>query len=80
MPKDLGSLVRLWRTQIGMIQDTLARQVGVTRTLIARLEAGDGACSLATLADIAKVMRLTIKERRLLIETAGFPLDGRRTG
>ena len=53
---DVAGQVRTLRTKLGISQGELARRIGTSRPVIARLEAGGGAPSLRMLDRISDVL------------------------
>ena len=62
---DVANQVRALRTKLGISQGELARRMGTSQPVIARLEAGGGPPSLRTLERIADVLDadLTVRLR-----------------
>jgi predicted transcriptional regulator len=60
---DVADQVRALRTALGITQDELARRMGTSQPVIARLEAGGGPPSLRTLERIADVLNAELSVR-----------------
>ena len=56
----IGAAIRARRKQLGMTQQDLAEIVGLQRQTISRVEAGNGAVTIATVARIADVVGLDL--------------------
>jgi len=59
--KGIGKAIRARRKQLGMTQLDLAEISGLQRQTISRVEAGNGAVTIATVARIAVVVGLNLK-------------------
>ncbi len=57
----LAILLIQYRVEHGLTQTALARQLGMTQPAVARLEAADHEPSVATLARLAKRLRITLR-------------------
>lgn len=57
----IGKAIRTRRKQLGMTQLDLAEIAGLQRQTISRVEAGNGAVTIATVARIAEVVGLNLK-------------------
>ncbi len=53
---DFGDRVRRRRTELGLTQDAVARQIELSRTSVANIEAGRQAVLLHQLIDIARAL------------------------
>ena len=58
----LGGIIRGRRAHVGMTQDELARQVGMTRTSITNIERGKQKVQLDTLYDIAAALEVPARD------------------
>jgi HTH-type transcriptional regulator/antitoxin HipB len=58
--ESIGAAIRVRRKQLGMTQLDLAEFTGLQRQTISRVEAGNGAVTLATVARIAAVVGLDL--------------------
>jgi len=54
--------VKTERLRLGLTQDQLARELGLTNTCVSRYERGVAMPSLATLQKLARVFKTTIDE------------------
>ena len=59
--ESIGKAIRTRRKQLGMTQLDLAEIAGLQRQTISRVEAGNGAVTIATVARIAAVVGLNLK-------------------
>lgn len=57
--REVSYRIIAYRTENGMTQTDLAKAVGMTQSVIARLESGEHAPSLATLAKVSRGTGLT---------------------
>ncbi len=70
--KDIGSLVRDRRTQLGLSQSELAGRVGVSRVWIVQLEGGKPQCPARSgLANLARTQYPAASRRRTSAQAAG---------
>jgi len=58
--ESIGAVIRTRRKQLGMTQLDLAQIAGLQRQTISRVEAGNGAVTIATVARIAAVVGLDL--------------------
>ena len=58
--ESIGAAIRTRRKQLGMTQLDLAQIAGLQRQTISRVEAGNGAVTIATVARIAAVVGLDL--------------------
>jgi HTH-type transcriptional regulator/antitoxin HipB len=58
--ESIGAAIRTRRKQLGMTQLDLAEIAGLQRQTISRVEAGNGAVTIATVARIAAVVGLDL--------------------
>jgi len=58
--KNIGAAIRTRRKRLGMTQLDLAEIAGLQRQTISRVEAGNGAVTIATVARIAAVVGLDL--------------------
>jgi len=58
--EDIGAAIRARRKQLGMTQQDLAEIAGLQRQTISRVEAGNGAVTITTVARIADVVGLDL--------------------
>lgn len=72
-----SSFLQEHRLSAGLTQKQLAEQVGVSRVMIAQIEAGNSNPSVETLHRICAELSLTPEERSEALRLAG---EGRRSG
>jgi len=60
MFEGIGAAIRARRKQLGMTQQDLAEIAGLQRQTISRVEAGNGAVTITTVARIADVVGLDL--------------------
>lgn len=58
--KNIGATIRARRKQIGMTQQDVAEIAGLQRQTISRVEAGNNAVAVATVARVAMVVGLDL--------------------
>jgi transcriptional regulator with XRE-family HTH domain len=60
--KSLGEQIKHWRQQLGLSQQALAKEAGVSRDYIAKLEAGERVSpSMPVLERIAKALGVKVR-------------------
>ncbi len=69
MMRRLGQAIKRRRTELGLSQTDLAHRSGVDRTFVGHIERGEVNMSLETLADLAKIVGVSLSE--LLAEAEG---------
>ncbi len=66
----LSELIRTWREDAGITQETLSDAIGVSRTLIASWEQGRGAPRTAQVWPLVSALGLSTRERDELLKAA----------
>ena len=61
LTRSIGARMKLRRRALGLTQERLAEQVGLSPTYVAKLEAGDKAPSFGTIMDLANALELEIR-------------------
>lgn len=61
MPKKLMNQVRACREKLGLTQQELADQVGVSRQTIVAIEKGNYTPSVALVLELARILRCTVE-------------------
>lgn len=71
LPRELGQLVREWRTQLGLSQESFAHQCGIHRTYMTHIEAGTKMPSIGVTARIARGFEVEVSDIFLELERRG---------
>lgn len=72
MADTFAATLRRYREDRGLRQYQLADRAGVSRTAVSLFELGQRMPSLPTMRRLADALALTPRERRALIEAAGY--------
>jgi transcriptional regulator with XRE-family HTH domain len=56
--ESIGQFLKAARTSAGMVQTAVAEQMGIAQNVVARIEAGSGQATLATIARFGKALGL----------------------
>lgn len=57
---NIGENTKKLRTDLGMTQEELAKQIGIGRSMLAQIERGTKAMSLSLAYEISKVLKCSI--------------------
>jgi transcriptional regulator with XRE-family HTH domain len=57
---EIGDNIRKWRTLMGIKQEDLAQQLGITRVALSKIESGKTDIPIRRIIDIAVVLKLKI--------------------
>ena len=76
----VGELIVAWRQRAGMSQWRLAREAGIDRSYMSRIESGQRRPSYPVLVQIARALSLDEAEFDELLQAAGYPSYSRKRG
>ena len=75
--RDLGARIRSVRRQMGLTQEQLAEQVGISASFLGHIERGTRVASLETFVSLCNALKAWPDE--LLKESLAIPGDGTET-